>query len=167
MLQAYKNDTLTDLQVRTLSIREKELNFWNMCLSTMARQGALIAGFTYESLVTGFPSSASPILELLFLLITILAMSCSLLSVTIAAFCTMFGPGLALRGPEGAESMHKAVDVMQEYARSSFSVFMLGLVCFHVSSILMMWGDHSAFIGVITSVVLVGFLAVFFKTGYE
>lgn len=166
MLQAYKNDTLTDLQVKTLSIREKELNFWNMCLSTMARQGALIAGFTYQSLVIGF-SSASPLVELLFILITILAMSCSLLSVTISAFCSMFGPGLALRGPEGAESMHKAVDVMQEYARSSFSVFMLGLVCFHVSSILMMWGGHSVFIGVITNVVLLGFLGVFFKVGYE
>jgi len=44
MLQAFKNDTLTELQVRTLKTREKELNFWNMCLSIMATQGALIAG---------------------------------------------------------------------------------------------------------------------------
>jgi hypothetical protein len=44
MLQAFKNETLTDLQVRTLAIREKELNFWTMCFSTMATQAALLSG---------------------------------------------------------------------------------------------------------------------------
>lgn len=165
MLQAFKNDTQMELQVKSLGIREKELNYWNMCLSTMARQGALIAGFTYFSMVSGVPASSSPLLQFLSLVLTILGMSCSLLTVTISAFCTMFGPGLALRGPEGAESMHKAVDIMQEYAHSSFSVFMLGLICFHVSGILMMWKGGNVMISVVTSIVLVGFLVAFFVMG--
>ena len=79
----------------------------------------------------------------------------------------MFGPGLALRGPEGAASMHKAVDIMQEYSRSAFNVFMTGLVFFHVSSLLLMWIGQVAFVSVVTNTILASFLVLFFKNGQE
>ena len=44
MIQAIKNTTLTDLQVKTLKIRERELNYWATTFQTMAMQSALIAG---------------------------------------------------------------------------------------------------------------------------
>ena len=44
MIQAIKNTTLTDLQVKTLNIREKELNYWSATFQTMASQSALLAG---------------------------------------------------------------------------------------------------------------------------
>jgi len=94
-------------------------------------------------------------------------MGCELLTVTISTFCTMFGPGLALRGPEGATSMHKAVDIMQEYSRSSFNVFLAGLVFFHVSSLLLMWIGQMLFVSLVTNAILGAFLVLFFKNGYE
>ena len=94
-------------------------------------------------------------------------MGCELLTVTISTFCTMFGPGLALRGPEGAKSMHKAVDIMQEYSRSSFNVFLTGLVFFHVSSLLLMWIGQTLFVSLVTNAILGSFLVLFFKNGHE
>ena len=41
-------------------------------------------------------------------------MGFGLLTIIVAALCSMLGPGLALRGHEGALSMHKAVDAMKE-----------------------------------------------------
>jgi hypothetical protein len=47
MINAIKNSTLTDLQVKSLNIREKELNYWTTTFQTMAGQSALLAGFCY------------------------------------------------------------------------------------------------------------------------
>ena len=49
-----------------------------------------------------------------FLATTTAAMGFGLLTIVVAALCSMLGPGLALRGPDGARSMHKAVDTMKE-----------------------------------------------------
>ena len=44
MIQAIKNTTLTDLQVKTLNIREKELTYWSTTFQTMGSQSAMLAG---------------------------------------------------------------------------------------------------------------------------
>ena len=46
MINAIKNSTLTDLQVKTLEIREKELTYYQTIFHTMASQSALLAGKT-------------------------------------------------------------------------------------------------------------------------
>ena len=90
-----------------------------------------------------------------------------LLAVTIATFSTMFGPGMALRGPEGAASMHKAVDIMEQNAKHCFFFFMLALVFFHISSFLMAWIITPSFSAIIVNLILGYFLVLFFKNGYE
>lgn len=114
MIQAIKNTTLTDLQVKTLNIREKELNYWQTTFQTMASQSALLAGFCYGGLSIAISDSTSTIITFGYLSTTTCGMAFGLLCITIAAFCVMFGPGLALRGGEGAASMHKAVDNMKK-----------------------------------------------------
>ena len=44
MIGAIKNARLTDLQVKTLNIREKELEYWSSTFKVMASQSALLAG---------------------------------------------------------------------------------------------------------------------------
>lgn len=41
------------------------------------------------------------------------AMGCGLIVIVVASLAGMLGPGLALRGPEGAESVHLAVETMK------------------------------------------------------
>lgn len=74
---------------------------------------------------------------------------------------------MALRGPEGAASMHKAVDIMEHNAKHCFFFFMLALVFFHISSFLMAWIIAPSFSAMIVNLILGYFLVLFVKNGYE
>lgn len=79
----------------------------------------------------------------------------------------MFGPGLALRGGEGAASMHKAVENMKKESNQCFIFFILQLLFFHVSSFLLMWLYYPFKVALIINIILLLFLIVFVKNGYE
>jgi len=87
MIQAIKNTTLTAVQVKTLEIREKELNYWSMTFQTMGSQSALLAGFAYGGLSVPISPKVSSIVSFLYLSTTTMAMGFGLLSITIATFC--------------------------------------------------------------------------------
>ncbi len=79
----------------------------------------------------------------------------------------MFGPGLALRGGEGAASMHKAVDNMKKESTQCFKFFILQLLFFHVSSFLLMWLYYPFKVAIIINAILLTFLILFVKNGTE
>lgn len=79
----------------------------------------------------------------------------------------MFGPGLALRGGDGAASMHKAVDNMKKESTNCFLFFILQLLFFHVSSFLLMWLYYPFKVAILINIILLAFLLVFIKNGFE
>ena len=79
----------------------------------------------------------------------------------------MLGPGLALRGSDGANSMHKAVDAMKFESRHCFHFFMLQLFFFHVSSFLLMWVLYDRKVAIVINGILTIFLVAFIKNGYD
>ena len=79
----------------------------------------------------------------------------------------MLGPGLALRGGEGATSMHKAVDNMAYEAKHCFGFFLAQLLFFHLSSFLLMWVLYSKTVAMITNFILLGFMLLFIRNGLE
>jgi len=79
----------------------------------------------------------------------------------------MFGPGLALRGPEGPVSMHKAIEVLQKESKTTFAFFMLGLLCFNISSFLLVWIYYPGFIAIVVNIVLLVFLFMFVTNGLD
>jgi hypothetical protein len=89
------------------------------------------------------------------------------LTIVSCSLCSMLGPGLALRGSEGALSMHKAVDTMKEESTHCFYYFMLQLFFFHVSSFLMMWMIYSTPIAIVVNIVLLIFMVVFIINGLD
>ena len=106
-------------------------------------------------------------LQLGYLSATVSGMAFGLLSITIASLCGMLGPGLALRGGEGAASMHKAVDNMAIEAKQCFMFFLGQLLFFHVSSLLLMWVLYSKTVAIITNVILCAFIYLFIRNGME
>ena len=50
-------------------------------------------------------------------------MAFGLLCITVAALCSMLGPGLALRGGHGSDSMHLAVEAMKSESKKCFVFF--------------------------------------------
>jgi hypothetical protein len=79
----------------------------------------------------------------------------------------MLGPGLALRGGHGVESMHLAVDNMKSESEKCFKFFILQLLFFHLSSFLLMWTLYSATVALVINLILLVFLVLFIKNGSE
>jgi len=79
----------------------------------------------------------------------------------------MFGPGMALRGKDGAESMHKAVENLKTESTTCFNFFILELFFFHISSFLLMWLYYSKQVAIVINIILAIFLAAFIQNGYD
>jgi len=94
-------------------------------------------------------------------------MGFGLLTIIVAALCSMLGPGLALRGSEGAVSMHKAVDAMKEESMQCFYFFICQLLFFHISSFLLMWVLYTKEVAIMVNIVLAIFLVAFIANGLE
>ena len=82
----------------------------------MAGQAAMLTGFCYGGLSLSARSDNEYADQISFgyLATTTGSMGCGLLTIIVAALCSMLGPGLALRGSEGAGSVHKAVETMKD-----------------------------------------------------
>ena len=169
MIQAYKNTTLTGVQVRTLAIRQKELEYWRSTFQTMAGQSAMLTGFCYGGLSLSARDDAewADAISFGYLATTTGAMGFGLLTIIVAALCSMLGPGLALRGSEGAGSVHKAVDTMKAESVNCFNFFIFQLFMFHISSFLLMWVLYTTRVATVVNVVLLIFLIVFVVNGFD
>ncbi|KAL1527389.1 hypothetical protein AB1Y20_016057 [Prymnesium parvum] len=157
MLYADKRALETNLQVSLLKIREKELAFYTQNCIAIGTQAALLSGFAYNGIIqVDIPSNSADWLKTLYLCVTTAAMGFELIAVLNSTLCSMLGPGLALRGPDG--SMHRAVDgLMLEY-RLTFLFFTMGLVAFHVSALLFAWLEFSWPVALAMTLALVMFI---------
>src|SRR5690554_4065352 len=92
-----------------LQIREKELNYFVENYASIGTQAALLAGFTVSALVelSDVPHGWVTVIFHLSISVGLIAGVHCVLATT---FATVFGPGLALRGPKG--SMVRAVNGM-------------------------------------------------------
>lgn len=100
MIQAIKNDSLTTLQVMTLSIRIKELELHKDNFKLMGITSALIAGFAYGEISTPTWNQYDNtlVMRLAYLAATTASMGLGLIIIVISSFSAIFGVGLALRG---------------------------------------------------------------------
>jgi len=157
MLYADKRALETNLQVSLLKIREKELQFYTQNCIAIGTQAALLSGFAYNGIIqVDIPSDASDWLKTCYLCVTTMAMGFELIAVLNSTLCSMLGPGLALRGPDG--SMHRAVDgLMLEY-RLTFLFFTMGLIAFHLSALLFAWLEFSWPVALAMTVALLMFV---------
>ncbi len=109
MLTADKNATLTQFQIQTLQIREKELNYFVSLYNGISGIAAMLAGFGFSSLKMDFPTNTSLLIQILYLSFTACAIGLELCAILNAATCSVFGPGKFLRGRGGLESAEQVV----------------------------------------------------------
>ena len=79
----------------------------------------------------------------------------------------MLGPGLALRGGDGAQSMHKAVNNMKFESKQCFNFFMLQILFFLISTFCLMWVLYDKKVAFAINMILLIFLVAFIKNGYD
>jgi hypothetical protein len=158
MLAADKAALETELKRKALEIQDKELNFFVTNFGSIATQGALLGGFSFSALtLTSFKGleANNVSFKIAYYACTTLAMSFQLVAVLMSTLCNMWGPGLALRGPEG--SMKTAVDGMKIEQEWAIRFFALGVFFFHMSSLCYAWVAFSegAVAEVVTVILLV------------
>lgn len=138
MIQANKANVVTGFHLTSLNIRNYELGYFLMVFDKLSSISSLLAGFASSALMVGIPRRDNPYLVALFLLSTGSALGAHLLVVIVSTMCIMWGPGKALRG-EDATSMDWAIYILEQTQIKIQRFFMFGLLCYFVSSILVVW----------------------------
>mmetsp|Transcript_3083 Transcript_3083/g.5437 ORF Transcript_3083/g.5437 Transcript_3083/m.5437 type:complete len:336 (+) Transcript_3083:146-1153(+) len=165
MLAANKQALEASLKQSSMEIRNKELLFFNQNNAALATQAALLAGFSYSglSITVAGDGNRATVLRLLYYFFTTCALGFELLTLINATFCNMFGPGLALRGPDG--SMQRAVDGMNVERIYTFWFFCVGMACFHFSGMFVAWLRFKWPEALVINIILLCFLWSFWHYG--
>lgn len=150
------------IRQRQLEIREKELNFFIDNLNALSTSSALMAGFSFSAL-TGMevPEESWTSAVIIYFILQTTSMIFELIALMNATVCVMFGPGLALRGPE--DGMDQAVHGLEIEKKITFWYFRYGIVCFILAVGIWVWILEPWLIAVTVCSTLVFFLFAFWK----
>ena len=163
MLTADKNATLTEFQIQTLQIREKELNYFVGMYNGVAGIASMLAGFGFSSLSMSFPEKTSVIMQILYLSFTAAAIGFELCAIINASTCSVFGPGKFLRGKGGVKAAEDVVKVLEDKSEITLWYFYVGLYCIVVSSAFKAFILYYFLNAVLVTLGLVGMTFLLFK----
>lgn len=143
MLYADKQNLETDLKVSLLAIRERELVLYTNNCRNIGTLSCVLFGFAYSAMLfanwehfAGISETSKSIFEF----VTLTTMYLNTAAMFAATTSAMLGPGLALRGPDGA--MDQAVEGLALEYRLSFLLFIGGLIAFYMVSTVFLMLDY-------------------------
>jgi hypothetical protein len=158
MIAADKEALQTTLKQQALQIQEKELSYYTNNFNSLSTSSSLIAGFSFGALASTSDAGGS-FIAAFFYVCTTLSFGFNLLVVINCTFVTMWGPGMALRGPDG--SMQKAVEGMQAQRTHTFIFFALGLVFLNLGLIGISWVNAVWYNALLVTFISMYFLQLF------
>jgi hypothetical protein len=142
MIAADRQELESRLKQLTLQIREKEVNVFTENFAVISTQSAFLTGLGFSGL-TMVPAwarsdAATPLVaqDLFYSLVSI-SIGFNILTLAISSWCMIFGPGLAIRGPDG--SMSRAVNGMYHERKWALRFFWSGLIFIMLSGIALGW----------------------------
>ncbi|CEM01502.1 unnamed protein product [Vitrella brassicaformis CCMP3155] len=162
MIQANKANLVTDLSLRTLDIRQYEMDYWMGVFNKLGTIASTLGGFASTNMLidTGFEGKRrNQLLLLSYILAAGSALGFNLVLFTISTLVGIWAPGKALRG-EGHESMEEAIRIMEDLFDRSLFFFLAGLLSYFLSSILAVFWLFDSAGAFIIFAGLVGFLLV-------
>ena len=131
-LYADKQALETELKVSLLAIRDRELSLYTDNCRSIASISCMLAGFAYSTLVyegTNDFTKVSRTFRTVFDLIAFSSMLLNMAALFGSTVCAMLGPGLALRGQDGA--MDQAVEGLALEYRTTFILFLGGVFTYY------------------------------------
>lgn len=139
MLQLYKNSVVTEASLSQADVRQRELDFYTNNYWLWGGTATTMAGFVFSQLTNPVPEGTDFYLETTYLLCTALCLGLNLCIITWTVLCCTWGPGLALRGPNGMKSFHQAVEFLKEEQQSIYAAFVLSIITYFLSSCCIVW----------------------------
>eukprot|EP00931_Biecheleriopsis_adriatica_P066229 TRINITY_DN40627_c0_g1_i1.p1 TRINITY_DN40627_c0_g1~~TRINITY_DN40627_c0_g1_i1.p1 ORF type:complete len:195 (+),score=38.92 TRINITY_DN40627_c0_g1_i1:113-697(+) len=156
MLQANKGNVLTKFHKKSLDIRNKELNYFLGVFNRLSTVSSILAGFASSAMMMTVPDWQDTLVVSSFLIFTGCAFGTHLLVILITTLCNLWGPGKALCGDD-CSHLHEAVDVLEQALAEAMRFFIMGLFCYFISTIMVVWLFFDPIGAVITTVILVFF----------
>lgn len=149
MINARKQALENTMRQRLVAIREKELDYYTANCRNIGNSASLVAGLAYSGIRYHYLlerqhnyhlSTGDSLEECVFLSLLSITIGCALQTVFVAMLAALFGPNLALRGPEG--SLHDAVEGMHQWNSVILALFFTSLLLLQLSAFSFMYG-HS------------------------
>lgn len=137
-MQASKANVVTKFHLRSLGIRNAELEYYLMVFGRMAEIASFLGGSASAALTIDISKDESLVLKATYLMVASSAFGAFLLVLIISAMCSMWGPGKALRG-EDAAAMDYAIYILENAQRCAMRFFCFGLLCFLLAAFLLCW----------------------------
>lgn len=153
MLTLLKNKVVTNVQGSQVDIQQREISWYTGNLFTIAGQCGIMAGFSMEQF-TVKTSNVNFFLQALYLACISLSTGMLTCGIITATFAGIWGKGLALRGPEGLKSVHKATHNLRIQQRRMYAYFIIGLILFLASHIVYTKISHGGYIHTATVFIL-------------
>ena len=129
MLSVDKELIESELKKKAIVLQDKELSFFTNNCSILATQSSLLTGFSYQAVMrVGFTGvyADSWTLSFFYYMASGVAMGSMISTLLISMLCSMYGPGLALQGPQGSHDV--AVETLRHESVLIFVAFGLSLV---------------------------------------
>ncbi|KAH8074131.1 hypothetical protein JL720_10683 [Aureococcus anophagefferens] len=139
MIAADRAELESRLKQLTLQIREKEVTVFTENFAVLQRD------------------TAPPTAMLLVFYSPPISIGFNILTMAISSWCMIFGPGLAIRGPDG--SMSRAVAGMYQERKWALRFFWLGIAFIILSGVALGWVKFDPYISVTMTVIFLGFLS--------
>eukprot|EP00435_Cladocopium_sp_Y103_P036374 s1017_g9.t1 len=156
MLQANKGNVISRFHKTSLEIRNLELTYYLTVFNRLSSISSILAGFASSALTMTVPGWEDSFLVTSFLVFTSCAFGMNLLVILIATLCNLWGPGKALRGADQAH-LHQAIEVLEQAQKEAMRFFVIGLFCYFISTILVVWLFFDKMGALMTTVILIFF----------
>ena len=150
MLQAKKEALQNTARQKLVEIRGMELAYYTSNCRNIGNMAAIVAGLAYSGIRyhyllernTNFNLELeNSIEEMVFLSLLAITIGFALQTVYVSMLVALFGPQLALRGPDG--SLHDAVEGMHKWNSVVLALFFTSLILLQLSAFSFMYGHSS------------------------
>mmetsp|Transcript_124875 Transcript_124875/g.221250 ORF Transcript_124875/g.221250 Transcript_124875/m.221250 type:complete len:230 (-) Transcript_124875:94-783(-) len=139
MLQLYKNEVVTSSTLQQADVRHKELQLYTRNYWVWGGTSTTLAGFLFEEITSPVPEETAWTLEFVYLFCTASCLGLSLCIITWTVLLCMWGPGMALRGPEGMKSFHSTVEFLKKEHKIIYNIFGISIFLYFGSAITKLW----------------------------
>ncbi|CAJ1384832.1 unnamed protein product [Effrenium voratum] len=139
MLSVLKNSVVSEANLHQAELRQRELDFYVGNFWIWGGTTVILAGFALAQLTREIPKGTPLLLELAYLASTAVCLSLDLCIVTWTVLVCTWGPGSALRGPNGMKSFHETLALLKEEQLSIYNAFVVSIVAYFSSSCCLLW----------------------------
>jgi hypothetical protein len=162
MLSVYKNSVVANASLGQADLRQRELDFYTNNYWIWGSTATVMAGFVFAQLTDKkVPEGTNFYIEQAYLGCTAISLGLDMCIITWTVLCCVYGPGLALRGPDGMKSFHDTVDFLKKQQFEIYSAFNGSVFTYFLSSCCLLWITPSRdVVNLWCSVALVAFLLI-------